>query len=78
MSLPASAQSGECVICLTECVVRVTACGHQFCTPCLTRYAEVSRASSLTTAPQATALRAAALIADAERDARNAHAEVGI
>ena len=47
MSLPASAQSGECVICLTECVVRVTACGHQFCTPCLTRYAEVSRASSL-------------------------------
>ena len=35
-------------------------------------------AAAATTAPQATALRAAALIADAERDARNAHAEVGI
>ena len=47
MSLPAGAQSGECVICMTECVVRVTTCGHPFCTPCLTRYAEVSRATVL-------------------------------
>lgn len=47
MSLPAVAQSGECVICMTDCVVRVTTCGHQFCTPCLTRYAEVSRATAL-------------------------------
>ena len=46
-AFPARSQTGECVICLTECVVRVTACGHQFCSPCLTRYAEVSRASSL-------------------------------
>jgi hypothetical protein len=45
--VPASAQSGECVICMTECVVRVTTCGHPFCTPCLTRYAEVSRATVL-------------------------------
>ena len=35
-------------------------------------------AAAVTTAPQATALRAGALIADAERDAREAHAEVGI
>ena len=47
MSLPAGAQSGECVICMTECIVRVTTCGHPFCTACLSRYAEVSRASSL-------------------------------
>ena len=36
-----------CVICMTNKPDRTTACGHEFCSACLTRYAEVLREASV-------------------------------